>query len=181
MPTDAADADAANSGVHPGNGGAQGAQAMILAFLRMPMADKLGIPVAWTLMGLSAAALHLLPIRRIVPLFGDALGPIACVPLIGAEETRRALWVRRAVARAERIAPFRSNCLPQAMVGAALCRILRIPAAVHLGVKLDDAPGIVAHAWLCAGRVMVTGGPSFQQYHAIGCFAPRARMLPTGI
>jgi Transglutaminase-like superfamily len=83
--------------------------------------------------------------------------------------------VRRAVLRAARLSPFRSDCLPQALVAATLCRIMRVPASVHLGVKLDTITergprAISAHAWVCSGREAVTGGRSFGAYTPVTCF-----------
>ncbi|HVR90612.1 MAG TPA: lasso peptide biosynthesis B2 protein [Novosphingobium sp.] len=145
---------------------------MLAGFARMPMGEKLALVAAWTLLAGAAAALRLFPFRRLAPLLGKALGPAASVPVIDQRQTDSARLIRRAVLRAARLAPFRSDCLPQALAGAALCRMLRVPATVFLGVRLNDGPsGMAAHAWLCAGAAAVTGGQSFERFTVVAAFA----------
>jgi hypothetical protein len=140
-------------------------------FLRMPFGEKILMFVAWILLGLVAAVLGRLPFRRLAPLLGKPIGPIGCIPLASEQQSQRARLVRRAVFRAARLAPFRSDCLPQAFVAAVLCRLLGVPATTHLGVKLGDGPeAMAAHAWVCSGQEWVTGGRSFGTYTPVSCF-----------
>ncbi len=144
-------------------------------FVRMPIREKALLAVAWGLIGLAAGLLHLLPFRRLAPLLGVPIGAVACLPLASKRQLYRAHAVRRAILRAARVAPFRADCLPQALVAAALCRALGVPAATHLGVRLDQgAEPIAAHAWVACGPVAVTGGHGFQSYTPVACFvSPR--------
>lgn len=137
----------------------------------MPAGDKLMLLPAWLLLLGAALGLRLVPFRRLSVLLGHQLGAIACVPLADPGEEARARLVKRAIRRAARLAPLRSDCLPQALAGAVLCRLLGVPTTAHLGVRLGDDPGFLAHAWLCSGRVAVTGGTSFDDYVAVSCFA----------
>jgi hypothetical protein len=139
----------------------------------MSLSDRLAIGPAWLLLMAAAAALRVAPFARLAPTLGKPLGAVACVPLIDAAQQRRAQFVRRAVRRAARLAPFRSDCLPQLFAGAVLCRLLRVPTTAHLGLRLDGAADMEAHAWLCSGRIAVTGGHAFTDYSAVACFAHR--------
>lgn len=140
---------------------------MIAGFVRMPGREKAALIAAWLLLGLSAMALRLVAFRRLAPILGTPIGAVICVPLIDAKQEDRARLIKRAVRRAAGIAPFRSDCLPQVLVGALLCRLLAVPATAFLGVRLGSDPKIAAHAWLCAGPVPVTGGSSFDEFAVV--------------
>lgn len=155
--------------LHPAPGGQ--ARAMIGAFIAMPWRDKLTLLAAWLLIGVLALGLRLFGFRPIARLLGTPAGTNAFIPLISDHQARRARLVMRAVRRAARIAPSRSDCLPQVLTGAVLCRLLGVPTTAFLGVRLAASPAITAHAWLCAGPVPVTGGSSFGDYAVTLCFA----------
>lgn len=136
----------------------------------MPAADKGLLFLAWPLFGICALVLKLVAFRRLAPILGEAIGPVGCVPLVSAEQENRARAVRRAVRRAARIAPWRNDCLPQALAGAVLCRLLSVPVSTHLGVRLGGARPFEAHAWTCSGQVAVTGGEGFREWTPVQCF-----------
>lgn len=144
---------------------------MVAGFVFMPVKDKLLLFVAWSLLGLAAGLLRLVPFRRLAPLLGAPMGAVAFVPTTTAKQAYRARLVRCAILRASRVAPFRSDCLPQAFAATTLCRILQVPTSAHLGVRLDDDCGdMAAHAWVCSGPEAVSGGRSFGAYTAVACF-----------
>lgn len=144
---------------------------MIAGFIRFPAKDKALLIMAWCLIGLSAAALLLIPFRHLVPLLGRKIGAVAVIPIVTGKQLSRARLVRSALLRAARIAPFRSDCLPQAFAAASMCRLLGVPASVHLGIRLDGADSqMAAHAWTCAGPVALSGGRCFGVYTPVSCF-----------
>ncbi len=135
------------------------------------------LPIAWTLIGLSSAALALRPFKRIAPVLGRNLGATSLAPEADPQTLRRATRIGKAVTIAANYAPFRSNCLPQAMAAAMLCRIGRVPYAAHLGASVTepDRPGkMMAHAWVQCGPVAITGGNGdLRRYGVVACFVPR--------
>jgi mRNA-degrading endonuclease toxin of MazEF toxin-antitoxin module len=140
-------------------------------FVAMPVRDKALLIVAWCLLGLAAALLRLAPFRRLAPVLGVPIGAVAFSPIVEPGQAGRARMVRCAILRAARVAPFRSDCLPQALAAVILCRMLGVPASSHLGVRLEDvSKQMSAHAWVCSGPVAVTGGHSFGAYTAVACF-----------
>lgn len=144
---------------------------MFGGFVAMPLKDKALLLVAWCLLGFAAALLLFTPFRRLAPLLGKSLGAVAYVPTTNAQQAVRAQLVRTGILRAARIAPFRADCLPQAFAAALMCRMLGVPASVHLGVRLDEVTSdMSAHAWVSAGPVAVSGGRSFDTYTAVACF-----------
>lgn len=142
-------------------------------FAAMPLTEKLLLGIAWPVMGLWAAALRLVPFRRLAGALGTQVGAVGCVPLVDARQLARARMIRRALLRASQIAPFRADCLPQALAAATLSSWLGVPVAIHLGMRREGiAQEMAAHAWVCAGPVAVSGGHSFGSYAPVACFLP---------
>lgn len=145
---------------------------------RQPLTVFALLPVAWTLIGLASATIALVPFRRLSTVFGRNVGTAASIPIVTPRARRRAERIGQAITIAAKYAPFRSNCLPQALVAVRLCRIARVPCAAFLGATMTDPkkPGeMSAHAWVQAGPVMLTGGAgSFHRFGTLACFLPRA-------
>jgi hypothetical protein len=145
------------------------------SFSRLSAAAKAAAVLAWVLLTLAAIGLRLMPIRRFGPLLGRPIGAVACMPLATPRQEKRARAIRRAILRAASVAPLRADCLPQALAAVAFSRLLGIPTTTHLGVKFDVSRAMEAHAWLCTGRVCVTGGNAFGAFVPVACFATLSR------
>ena len=143
------------------------------SFLAVPMAEKLAIGPAWLLLGLSAAAIRVVPFVRLAPVLGRPVEPGTKPLPTTAAQHARARFIRRSIERAVHLAPFRSNCLPQALVCSVLCRWLGVPALASLGVRLDeheaDEP-MKAHAWVIAGGFPIVGGQQQGGFTAVVSF-----------
>ncbi|WP_157217184.1 lasso peptide biosynthesis B2 protein [Flavisphingomonas formosensis] len=148
----------------------------LMSLVRLPAFVLAWLLPVWIMMGLAALALRLVPVRRLAPLFGRGIGAVGFVPLLPPARRRRADELRRTIELAARYAPFRSNCFPQALVAQALCRLFRLPFAMHFGVRKARAgeaatAGLAAHAWVVSGPVAISGGnASFLHYGPVGCF-----------
>lgn len=151
---------------------------LLNGFLTMPVKDKLALALAWPLMLVAAAVLRLFHFRHLAGLLGTSIGATAVIPLLNDKQAERAKRVKRAVRRAARVSPARSDCLPQLFAGTILCRMLGVPSAGYLGVCLDGDAPMEAHAWLCAGPIPVTGGRCFTRYTVAACFV-RPALPPT--
>lgn len=125
--------------------------------------------LALLLLGGAAGLIRFVRFRRLAWLLGLPLGAVGYSPLLDKRETERARQIRRAVGRAAAVAPFRSDCLPQALVAGLIARLLDVPLAIHLGVDLA-AEGMAAHAWSVAGPVAVSGGHGFARFTIVGCY-----------
>lgn len=141
---------------------------------RQPAFVLLWLLPAWLLIGLSAAMIALVPFRRIAPLLGVNLGAVAHRPDCTPQQIVRARHIGTTVSIAASYAPFRSNCLPQAMAAKALCAMWRVPCAVLLGVERERSEGeLRAHAWTSCGNAVPTGGArSFATHAVLSCFVP---------
>jgi hypothetical protein len=139
-------------------------------FWRVPFGQKLLAGLALLLIGLATAVVTLLPMRWWRWVLGRPIGAVACTPLLSDCQTDCVRILRTAIARAAAVAPYRSDCLPQALTGAVLCKLYGVPSAVHFGTRPGDSAKLLAHAWLAAGPIAVTGGPSWGEFSVVACF-----------
>ncbi len=145
-------------------------------FLRLPLADKLTLACALFLLMIAAILLRLLPFAWVMRLAGQSLGAVGYAPPISIKQTVRARLIQRSLERASRFAPFRADCLPQAIAGTLLSRCFGVPTALHLGVRFDAQHTMEAHAWLVSGAVAVTGGTGVEEFAILNCFvSPKTR------
>ena len=79
--------------------------------------------------------------------------------------SRRVAW---AIAAAARRAPWRTECLEQAVAAKAMLRRRGIPSTLYLGMARNPT---AAHAWLRVGDLNVTGGRDVAQYAVVASFA----------
>ena len=91
-------------------------------------------------------------IDRITGDFKRPVAPRQPVSLIDLDEVR---W---AIAAASSHAPWRSDCLIQAMAVTRWLRRRGVSTNFYLGVKKDDASQLTAHAWVTSGEKLVSGG-----------------------
>ncbi|HAJ02865.1 MULTISPECIES: lasso peptide biosynthesis B2 protein [unclassified Brevundimonas] len=140
------------------------------------------IPIAWFLIGTASIIVAVAPFRRITPLLGRNLGPAALAPVGSPKELGKAVLIARAIGFAARCMPLRSDCLPQAIAGVSLCRLLRVPYAAYFGAStfVPEWEGeLLAHAWLQCGPVVITGGRgNFGTYGVVACFVAPDRRYP---
>jgi len=141
-----------------------------------PWQDRWLLLGAVTWLGLTRAAMVLLPFRWVTALLGLAPGesPIALEPATVCRAERIG-WAMRVVAAR---APWMSTCLCQALAGLVLLRQLGIPGTLYLGIakgentteKMADQSW-VAHAWLRCGENILTGASGHEQFTVIATFA----------
>jgi hypothetical protein len=149
----------------------------VRGFVLLGPRDGTLVVSAWTLLGVSRLAILLLPFRLVRRALGerrDAGTPPAVAALDDATKVRAAR-IAAAVGLSARHTPWRSECYPQALTARLLLGMARIPHVVSFGVR-RDAGNLVAHAWVHAGDVPVTGGTG-HSYTEVGSFAwtPRSR------
>lgn len=85
-------------------------------------------------------------------------------------DTARAIgW---AVTAAASVMPFKAVCMQQAVAAHRMLARRRIPAVLHYGAGRDPQGALVAHAWLDAAGVHVTGYPVAPTIAEIGAFVP---------
>jgi hypothetical protein len=106
---------------------------------------------------LEAVVLHLwiglllkvIPFRRIPRFFAS---PKSKVESPDAKVIER---IRDAVARANRVSPWRNRCLVSSLAGRCMLRSRRIQSQISLGVAKGSDGKMVAHAWLRSGEIEI--------------------------
>jgi hypothetical protein len=146
-------------------------QRKIHTFLRQPYFTQLWFMPVWILLGISKAAIFIMPFRHLVMYLGETVGIQSQVPLLTPDQQIRAVQISRVVKLAACYTPWDSNCFPQAIVSCLLLKVYDIPYALYFGLaRVSESSEFKAHAWVTAGRVGVTGGTSFGYYTVVGCF-----------
>jgi hypothetical protein len=134
--------------------------------------------IVW--LGLLRAATLALPYRRVAALLrltqsGALDGPAVAPSGRGPGGARRQAGVTGwALAAAAARTPWHSTCLVQSLAGYVILRRRGVPSVVYLGVAKDPAGDFMAHSWLRAGDVIVTGRGGHQRYAAIAAYGPAA-------
>lgn len=67
-------------------------------------------------------------------------------------------WIAYALPRVARVAPFRSDCLVQALAGQKWLSESGIASTIVIGAELPEGKPFASHAWLKSGETVVTGG-----------------------
>lgn len=119
-----------------------------------PARRRLLLEAAWQLLRARQRILlgHL---RRRRPGLGT---PAAAGPLpLTAEQEATVRQVRWAVGIAARHVPWNAVCLPQAMAAKTMLARRGIASVLFLGLRRGREARVQAHAWLCSGRLYVTG------------------------
>lgn len=139
-------------------------------FVRLGLKDQVRFTAAWSLLGLSRLLIVVLPFTVIRRLLGQNHAVTEQRPAaeLDAGQRIRAMHIGRIVELAAVYAPWRSDCYPQALTARTFLALRRIPHVVVFGVR-RDGDALIAHAWVHAGDVEVTGGDG-REYTEVGRF-----------
>ena len=151
---------------------------LVSGFVHLGHGDQARFVVAWSLLGLSRFAILVLPFRLVGRALGEHRDPRAgasTAPL-DADALARAARIGASVRLAARHTPWRSECYPQALTARFLLGLARVPHVVSFGVRRDGGE-LVAHAWVHAGDVPVTGFTG-HEYTEVGTYAWTPRRTP---
>lgn len=96
----------------------------------------------------------------------------------GDVEIERILPLIVAIQRGSRYLPLECKCLVNAIAGKAMLKIRRIPSAVYLGVAKNDEGGLDAHAWVKAGKHLVTGAAGMERFKSLADFSDQVQPRP---
>ena len=130
---------------------------------RLLSRDGARVAEALGCLALARVAVIALPFRVLARGLGvrHAETPVAGVP----PASHRVAW---AIGAAARRAPWRSECLEQAIAAKAMLRRRGIGSTLYLGMGRDP---VAAHAWLRVGDTNVTGGRDVARYTVVASFA----------
>lgn len=126
---------------------------------------------AFLLLGIARLALLILPFKWLAVTLGRHMeetgveiypAAIGCARMIG-----------QAVCAAANYTPWKSVCLPQAVVAKWMLKRRRIAGTLYLGVARDEAKPLVltAHAWLRCGNLILTGRDGHRRFTVVSKFS----------
>jgi transglutaminase superfamily protein len=122
-------------------------------FLHLPAADRALLLRSVFWLGVTRAALWVLPLRVVRRFLARAAGRTARSGATAPPPTERIAW---AIGLAQRVIP-EATCLPQALVAEALLVRAGHPAELRIGVIKTDRDRLTAHAWVESGGRTVVG------------------------
>ena len=140
------------------------------SFNRLPWPSRMLAPIVWLMLGIARLTIIALPFTLVRHWLGGHQQIAPWLHCLDAQQEQKAREVGRIVRTAAYYTPWISNCFPQALVARTLLTLMRQPHTVFFGLRRDQGR-LLAHAWVMSGRVAVTGGPSFDHYAVVGCFA----------
>jgi hypothetical protein len=111
----------------------------------------------------------LVPFRRIASLLGEQMAESSReISSADVTSSKRISW---AISAAARHLPWDCRCLVCASATMIMLSWRRIPATFYLGVSFDDEQRMLAHAWVRAGEVIITGCKESSGYTVVATFA----------
>ena len=138
-------------------------------------ADRALLAEAVACLAVARGAVLCLPFRRIAARLGHHMEETGRTH--DPEQARVGRRVGWAIAAVSARAPWRCQCLEQALAAKAMLRRRRIPNTMYLGAARavgEGPPPVDAHAWLRTGTLHVTGGASVERYVVLSTFADHA-------
>ncbi len=123
---------------------------------------------------LAARLRSLLPFKVLARHLGGMVSPptgsSAPPASLSSDEEHVVFAVRWSIAAVAPWLPFRTQCLQQAIAARTMLARRGIGSVLHLGVGDPTGTTLVAHAWLDAGRLQVTGYPVDPALAEVGRF-----------
>jgi hypothetical protein len=120
---------------------------------------------------LARLALRIAPFRVLVRVLGMRAGSSADTYLPGQRD--RAELIGWAVRAASTRLPWHSTCLTEALAAAALLRSHGLPGTLSVGVGRGESrgDGMLVHAWLQCGDLVLTGAHERGRFAELTSFA----------
>ncbi len=146
-----------------------GLGSLVQASRGLRVKERLRLVATWLLLGCSRVTIAVLPFRLIRGFLGEhhASTTTGEVILAGRRRTQ-ALNIAYVIGAAAAYCPWRADCYPQALTARMILTMAGIPHTVSFGVRRSEGE-LLAHAWVRAGDVVVTGGTS-DEFTQVGAF-----------
>ena len=146
-----------------------GVRSRLVRFVRIDKGRRRLLMEAGVCLLLARIVLKALPFSLVARGLGGFGAPATGNPATASDrDAALARDVRWAVRHAVGHVPFQAVCLPQALAARIMLTRRRVGSVLHFGVTKVPSTGLVAHAWLDAAGVGVTGFPVDAEYAEIG-------------
>ncbi len=148
-------------------------QKKAVSFFRLRFKYKVLFFMNIVLCGLARAAIHVFPLKYLTHYFGSFQKNVILSTCVSDKQRYQACVIGRSVRLAAKYTPWESSCLTQAMVAKFWCRRYRIPYVFYIGIEKNaqvSKGNTMAHAWLTAGPVAMTGGDGLESHHVVSSY-----------
>lgn len=127
----------------------------------------------WFFCGVARGVVCVIPFKRLYPYLGQHCQMLNASTLLSPGQIQTAIALGQSIRLAAKYTPWDSSCLTQALVARFWCRWYKIPCFLFIGVpKTRRRPSdSVAHAWVMAGPIAMTGGDNHSTHTVVSSFA----------
>ena len=134
-------------------------------FLKLSLREKWFLAEAVILLGAGRLTVLLFPFSIIKKHIEKDIGSSVRPKNNNDSETVR--LVKWSVQCMSRYTPWKSKCFAQAIAAQRMLRKRGITSTMHFGVDKDSEGGLVAHAWLKCGVLVVTGNQGMKRFKEV--------------
>ena len=143
----------------------------LIKFLKLSVSDKLLLVQTCLLLPFFQCSVKLVPFRYLIKFFKLKVCESTSVTQSAGylHDIDRIAWAIKCVeCHFPRIS---GRCLAQALTARQLLHQRNVPCILCLGAKSDQmSNSLSAHAWLCCGDIVVTGGHHMEQFNKLTSF-----------
>ena len=147
-------------------------QGIAAKWLRRTRGERVLLLESFLMLGVARLAILLLPFRWLAVFLGKRNTKTDAEKNATASSVSLARNIGKTVCSVAKYTPWESLCLPQAVAALWMLKRRGIAGALYLGVaKHESEPEkLAAHAWLCYGGVIITGGVNHEKYTVVAMF-----------
>lgn len=113
-------------------------------------------------------AVKLVPFRILSVWMGEHM--VSPTDVLDKKQETLVKLISRSIRCASNHLPWDVVCLPQAFAAKMILSRSGIKSTLFLGVQKKGKEELSAHAWLRAGKLIVTGATHRQQFTVVSCF-----------
>lgn len=140
----------------------------VVKYVKLPLKEKMALAEATFFLIMIKVMILLFPLRWYKNMLGvqnknrDFAPDLITMHVIS--------LVSRAIARSRKIIPWKNQCLTEAIAAKLLLRRRGVVSTLYLGVNRDNNK-MTAHAWLCCGKLFVTGKRGMEKFTVVSSFS----------
>jgi hypothetical protein len=151
----------------------------IRLFLKLPTRHKLWFIWCYFFSGIVRASILLLPFRWLSPHLGAYYQKHQFSTVVTDDQKLLAWRIGQMTQSACKYTPWESKCLVQAILARYLLDRYEIPCVLYLGLFKPKTGNddLKAHAWLCTGPWVITGGSGHQPFKVVATYVSPPTLL----
>jgi hypothetical protein len=128
--------------------------------------DYLLFVEAWCLLHLAKLVILFIPFKKIA----SWMGRLQVESIHDLQYSDVSSKIEHAIRRASRYTLHQSKCYDQALTAKAMLGQNGIPATIYFGLAKENDNQLKAHAWVRAGKSIITGKAGMERFTVVACF-----------